>query len=135
MSFPSVWGPYPFSISSDKISRLLTLTQTTDACPNVPSGTPYTMAVARDDGSKPTVRGTVMLDGDGGIQGFCNLLGSKIGDHVWKNMSGQFNADGSTSEGEWNDGNALNIISGQWSAGGGGEPFGRHPEHKHGQHA
>jgi hypothetical protein len=136
MPFPAQWGPYPFSISSDKILRLVTLTQTTGSCPSVPTGTPYTVLVARDDGSKPTDRGKVMLDDNGVIQGFCNLIGNKIGGHLWKKMTGQFNADGSESDGDWGDDSEPNIvISGTWAAGGGGEPFGQHREHKHGQHA
>jgi hypothetical protein len=135
MSFPAQWGPHPFSISSDAIPRSLTLTQTTGPCPNVPSGTPYTLLVARNDGSKPTARGTVMLDDNGAIQGFCNLLGSKIGGHLWQKMTGQFNTDGSQTSGKWSDDEPDIIIDGVWSAGGGGQSFGHHHEHKHEQHA
>jgi hypothetical protein len=139
MSFPSEWGPYPFTISTDTLARHITLTQTTEPCTNVPSGTPYRMLVRRDDGSggpTPTLRGIVMLDDNGVIQGFCNLLGGTIGGHTWKHMTGKFNADGSSTSGGWNaDSQPDVIINGSWGAGGGGEPFGHHHDKKHGQHA
>jgi hypothetical protein len=139
MSFPSVWGPHPFSIDTDAIPRHITLTQSTAACPKVPSGTPYTVSIRRDDGSEDssfTPRGTVMLDDSGVIQGFCNPLKYKSWGYPLTNMTGKFDAEGGATKGSWTgDESKSNVIDGQWSAGGGGETFPHHHEHKHGHHA
>jgi hypothetical protein len=140
MSFPSVWGPYPFGISTDTHPRHITLTQTTVPCVSIPSGTPYAVAIRRDDSaddSSFTQRGTVMLDDNGVIQGFCNPLKHKSWGAVLTNLVGQFDPEGSATKGTWTgDGSQPDvIIDGTWQAGGPGEPFGHPHEHKHGQHA
>jgi hypothetical protein len=124
MSFPSDWGPYPFSISTDEKDRYITLTQISTACPNSPSGTtPYSLAIEGDDrNDAPTIRGTVMLDDDGVVKAFCNPLGGKIGGYEWHTMTGQFDADGGETNGKWT-GDDPTTTEGTWAAGGGGEPF------------
>jgi hypothetical protein len=134
MSFPSTWGPYPFSISSDETPRTITLNQSSNACPNAPSGTtPYTVTIARE-GSEGSERGTVMLDDDGAIQCFCNPNKRKSWGYTLTDLSGQFSVEGSETSGTWNGDSTTETdggptaAEGEWSAGDPGAPF---PQHEH----
>jgi hypothetical protein len=141
MSFPSTWGPYSFSISSDETKRTITLTQITTSCPNAPSGTtPYNVSIARE-GDSGSDRGTVMLDDDGTIQAFCNPNRHKSWGYTLTGMGGQFDPAGGSTDGTWkgesdgsSDGGPTGT-EGTWEAGGPGQPFPKKHEHKHGHHA
>jgi hypothetical protein len=122
MSFPSEWGPYPFSIDLDSTPRTITLTQSGNSCPNAPSGTtPYTVSIARE-GSSGSERGTVMLDDDGEIKAFCNPNRHKSWGYNLTDMTGKFNAGGTSTDGNWT-GEQTTTTEGTWSAGGSKEPF------------
>jgi hypothetical protein len=131
MSFPSKWGPYPFSIDLDSIPRTITLNESGNSCPNAPSGTtPYTVTITRE-GASGSERGTVMLDDDGVIKTFCNPNKQKSWGYALTGLTGQFDADGSSTEGTWS-GESDRTTEGQWQAGGPGKPF---PQHGHKAHA
>lgn len=142
MSYLSGFGPTSFSISvvNDGRARCIQLVAQTTP----PNGT-YTLFIGHPPNpgecsatSDFTARGTVVLDQNGRVQSLAPLPGADgapIGGHDWKRMSGTFNSDGTTGTGGIGDDTNSDIISGVWSAGGGGEPFGHQHEHKHGQHA
>jgi hypothetical protein len=135
MSFPSPWGPYPFSIS-DNIQRYITLTESDNSCPNAPSGTtPFTVSIEREDTESGfTERGTVMLDDDGVIKAFCNPNKRKSWGYTLTNMVGQFNLEGGSTSGTWKGDSTTETdggptgTEGVWQAGGTDEPF---PQHDH----